>query len=104
MTRKPSARELRDLGLDWPRHPLVEKHCVVEEGKVDLERTLASLQSSRAFYRGQINEAFRFKQQTGADYSEFTDRFDEYVRMERALGVAIAYVEEVIAAAAGLDA
>jgi hypothetical protein len=104
MTRKLSARELRDLGLDWPKHALVEEYCVVEEGQVDLDRTLASLQSSRAFYQGQINEAFRFKQQTGADYSDFTDRFDEYARMKQELGVAIAYLEKVIAAAAGLDA
>jgi hypothetical protein len=104
MTRMLSERELRDLGLDWPKHALVEEYCVVEEGKVDLDRTLANLQSSRAFYQGQINEAFRFKQQTGADYSDFTDRFDEYARKKRALGEAIAYVEEVIAAAAGLDA
>lgn len=104
MTRKLPERALRDLDLGWPKHALVEEYCVVEEGKVDLDRTLAGLQSSRAFYQGQIKEAFRFKQQTRADYSDFTDRFEEYARMERALGVAIAYVEEVIAAAAGLDA
>jgi hypothetical protein len=103
MTRKLSDRALRDLGLGWPKHALVEEFCVVEGGKVDLDRTLAGLQSSRAFYRGQINEAFRFKQQTGANYPDFTDRFDEYARMERALGVAIAYLEEVIAAAGGVD-
>ena len=103
MTHKLSERQLRDLDMDWPKHALVEEYCVVEEGKVDLDRTLAGLQSSRAFCQGQINEAFRFKQQTGADYPDFTDRFDEYTRMDRELGVAIAYLEEVIAAAAGLD-
>lgn len=104
MTRKLSARELQGLGFDWPKHALIEEYCVVEDGKIDLDRTLERMQSSRAYYRGQINEAFAFKQQTGADYSDFTDRFDEYARMNRELGVAIAYVEQIIEAAQGLDA
>ena len=104
MTRKLSERELQGLGFDWPKHALIAEHCVMEDDKVDLDRTLESMQSSRSFYRGQINQAFAFKQQTGADYSDFTDRFDEYARMNRELGVAIAYVEEIIEAAKGLDA
>jgi hypothetical protein len=104
MTPRLSARELQGMGFDWPKHALIEEYSVVEDGKVDLDRTLESLQSSRAYYRGQINEAFNFKQQTGADYSDFTDRFDEYARMNRELGVAIAYVEQISEAAKGLDA
>ena len=104
MTQKLSERELQGLGFDWPKHALIEKYCVMEDGKIDLDRTLESMQSSRSFYRGQINQAFNFKQQTGADYSDFTDRFDEYSRMNRELSVAIAYLEEIIEAAKGLDA
>ena len=104
MTPKLSVRELRDMGFDWPKHALIEEHCVMEHGQVDLDRTLGSMQSSRSFYQGQINQAFNFKQQTGADYSDFTDRFDEYARMKRELGVAIAYLEEIIAAVPGSDA
>ena len=104
MTRKLSERELQGLGFDWPKHALIEKHCVMEDGKIDLDRTLESMQSSRSFYRGQINQAFNFKQQTGADYSDFTDRFDEYARMNRELSVTIAYLEEIIEAAKGPDA
>jgi hypothetical protein len=100
---KISARELRGMGFDWPKHALIEEHCTMEHGKVDLDRTLESMQSSRSFYRGQINQAFNFKQQTGADYSDFTDRFDEYSRMSRELGVAIAYLEEIIEAVRDSD-
>ena len=104
MVQKLSVRELQGLGFDWPKHALIEEYCFMEHGKVDLDRTLESMQSSRSFYRGQINQAFAFKQQTGADYTDFTDRFDEYARINRELGVAIAYLEEVIEAAKGLDA
>jgi hypothetical protein len=104
MTRKLSARELRGLGLDWPKHALLEEYCVFEDGRVDLDRTLKSMQASRAFYIKQINQAFNFKQQTGADYADFTDRFDEYARMKRELGEAIAYLREIINAVADLDA
>ena len=98
MAPKLSVRELGDMGFDWPKHALIEEYCLMEHGKVDLDRTLQSMQSSRAFYRGQINQAFNFKQQTGADYSDFTDRFDEYSRRSRELGEAIAYLEEIIEA------
>ena len=88
---------------DWPKHALIEEYCSMEHGKVDLDRTLQSMQSSRSFYQGQINQAFNFKQQTGADYSDFTDRFDEYARMKRELSAAIAYVEEIIKAVTGFE-
>ena len=104
MTPKLSVRELRDMGFAWPKHALIEEHGFVEQGKVDLDRTLESLQSSRSFYQGQINQAFNFKQQTGADYSDFTGRFDEYARMKRELATAIAYIEEIIEAVTGSDA
>jgi hypothetical protein len=89
-------RELQGLGFEWPKHALIEEYCVLKSGKVDLDKTLERMRSSRSFYAGQINQAFSFKQQTGADYSDFTDRFDEYARMKRELGAAIAYLEEII--------
>jgi hypothetical protein len=93
-----SVADIRDLGYDWPKYALVEKHCEMHDGKVDLVRTMENMRSSRAYYQSQLNQAFNFKQQTGADYSDFTDRFDDDARMERELGVAIAYVEQIIAA------
>jgi len=104
MTKKLTARELCGLGLDWPKHARIEEYCVLEDGRIDLDRTLESMQASQAFCIKQINQAFNFKQQTGADYTDFTDRFDEYARMKRELGEAIAYLETVIDAATGLDA
>jgi membrane protease YdiL (CAAX protease family) len=96
----PSVDQIRQAGYEWPKHPLIDEYAVIEEGQVDLVATLEKLRASRAFYRGQLNEAFAFKQNTGADYSDFTDRFDEYARMKRELGQAIAYLEEIVEALA----
>jgi hypothetical protein len=98
---KLSVDEIQNLGFEWPKYPLVEGYAVIEDGKVDLDKTVEDLDKSRTFYRGQLNAAFNFKQQTGADYSDFTDRFDEYARKERELRVAIAYLREIMAALAG---
>ena len=49
----------------------------------------------------ELNEAFAFKMRSGADYSDFTDRFDDYARMDRELGQAISYLEEIIDAVKG---
>ena len=71
------------------KYTLVQEYAVIEADQVDLSTTLENLRSSRAFYRRQLNAAYAFKRNTGADYSDFTDRFDEYARMERELGQAI---------------
>lgn len=90
-----SLSEVRARGFEWPKYALVEQYAVVEEGRVDLSATLEALRSSRTFYRGQLNEAYAFKQNTGADYADFTDRRDEYARLERELRQAIAYLEKI---------
>ena len=95
-----SLDDIRKRGYEWPRYALVEEYAVTEEGRVDLSATLKARRASRSFCRGQFNEAYAFKRNTGADYSDFTDRFDEYVRMERELGRAIAYLEEIVEALA----
>jgi len=95
---KLSVHEIQKLGFDWPPYPLVEQYSEMQDGKVDLSSTLENLRSSRAFYRGQLNQAFAFKQQTGADYSDFTDRHDEYARIKWELDRAIAYLEEIVQA------
>ena len=98
VVRKLSTHDIQNLGFDWPKYVLIEKYCVIEDGKVDLTRTIERMQSSRAYYKKQLDEAFAFKMQTGADYSDFTDRFDDNARMNRELGQAIAYLEEIIEA------
>ena len=72
-----SIEAIRRKGFSWPNDATVESHSIVQAEGVDLQATLEKLISSRDFYQGQINEAFRFKSQTGADYSDFTDRFDD---------------------------
>lgn len=96
---KLSAHDILNLGFDWPKYPIIEEYWTIEGGRVDLNKTLEKMQASRAFYQSQINQAFNFKMQTGADYSDFTDRFDDYARMKRELGTAISHLEEIIAAA-----
>jgi hypothetical protein len=93
---KLPVHEIQSLGFDWPKYALLEKYCIPEDGKVDLTRTMERLQSSRAYYKRQLDEAFAFKMQTGADYSDFTDRFDDNARMHRELGQAISYLGEII--------
>jgi hypothetical protein len=90
-----SVAEIRQRAYEWPKYALIEEYAVVEEGRVDLSATIEKLRSSRSFYQGQLNEAYAFKQSTGADYADFTDRFEEYARMKRELGQAIAYLEEI---------
>ena len=100
MAIKLSVDEIRKRGYEWPKYALVEKYAAIQEGQVDLSATLDELRSSRAFYRRQLNAAYAFKRNTGADYADFTDRFDEYARMERALGQAIGYLEKIVEALA----
>jgi hypothetical protein len=95
-----SVSEIRKRGYAWPKYALVEQYAVLEERCVDLSVTIEKLRSSRAFYRRQLNAAYAFKRNTGADYADFTDRFDEYARMERELGQAIAYLEAIVEALA----
>ena len=86
------------MGFDWPKYALVDKQTVIVEGRIDLQTMLESLELTRAFYRRQLNQAYKFKQQTGADYADFTDRRDEYARMYHAAETAIKYLEAIIAA------
>jgi hypothetical protein len=99
LVERLSFDEVRALGFDWPKYAVVEDHCVMEGALVDLGGTMASLQSSHAFYKRQLNEAYAFKRSTGADYSDFTDRFDEYAGKKHELDQTIAYLREIVAAA-----
>ena len=99
MAIKLTVEEIRALGFEWPKFALIEKYSIVEEGRIDLTRTLAKLQTSRAYYKGQLNEAFNFKMRTGADYSDFTDKHDDNAWMNYELGSAIAYLEKIVNAA-----
>jgi hypothetical protein len=95
-----SVREIEKLGFEWPKYALVEQYSEMQGGQVDLDAAIEKLRSSRSFFWGQLNQAFAFKQQTGADYADFTDRHDEYAMMERKLREAIAYLERIVEASA----
>jgi len=70
---------------------------VEHDGHIDLPATLERLRTSQAFYQSQLNQAYKFKIQTRADYSDFTDRFDEYARSHREWTAAISHVEKIMA-------
>jgi hypothetical protein len=89
---------IEGLGFEWPRHAIIKQYLTPADDKVDLSVTLERMRSSRAFYRKQINDAYAFKQQTGADYADFTEKFDDIVAMEHSLSQAIRYLEEIEAA------
>jgi hypothetical protein len=93
-----SVYDIQALGFEWPKTPIIEQYSVVEDGKINLEKTLEYMRKSHAFYKSQIIAAFNFKSQTGADYSDFTDKFDDYARAERLLGEAIRYLEQILEA------
>lgn len=97
MGTRSSAEEIRSLDYDWP-NVLFEESMVVEGAKVDLVRTIEGKEKSQAFFRRQLNEGFTFKMQTGADYGDFTDRFDEYARMERGLSETISRLARILGA------
>lgn len=99
MVHRLSANDIQNLGFEWPKYALIEAYCVTEGGKVDLTATMAKMESSRAHYKRQLNAAFAFKTQTGADYTDFTDRFDDYARAHRELSQAISYLEGIMEAA-----
>ena len=99
MAWKLSVDDIQNLGFDWPKYALIEEYCVIEDGKVDLAKTIGKMGSSRAYYKKQLDEAFAFKMRFGADYSDFTNRYDDNARMNHELGEAISYLEEIIEAA-----
>lgn len=96
MVDKLSADDIRNPGFDWPKYALIEEYGVIEGHKVDLAKTLERMRSSRAYYKKQLSDAYAFKSKYGADYSDFTNRFDDYARMDRELGAAIAYLEQIV--------
>jgi hypothetical protein len=93
---KLSVNKVTRLGFEWPKYAVIEELCIVEDGRVDLSKTLENLRSRRTYYRNRLVQAFNFKMQTGADYSDFTDRYDDDARADRELAQAISYLEEMV--------
>jgi hypothetical protein len=91
---------IQTLGFAWPKYPVIEQYCEPDEDQIDLDTLLERLHASRAYYQKQLDEAYAFKSKTGADYSDFTDRFDEYARKHQDFARAVRYLEEIIQAAA----
>jgi hypothetical protein len=98
MGERRSVKEIQSLGFDWPRYAIVNEYLDSEHGSIDLAKTIDKMDTSRAFYRKQLNDAYKFKMHTGADYSDFTDRYDEYARTERRLSEAISYLVRILQA------
>ena len=90
-----SEDKIRALGFEWPKYKLVAQYLEISDGNINLAGMIAKMEQSRSFYRKQLNDAFKFKMHTGADYGEFTNRFDEYARTERLLAEAIRYLIQI---------
>lgn len=72
-----SEEQIRALGFEWPRLDILREEAVVtEDGRVDLSTTLATLQAGIQSLRPKVRAAQRFKDDTSADYSEFSDVYD----------------------------
>jgi hypothetical protein len=99
MTQKLTAGQIRNLGFDWPRYEIIRQNWVLEDdGKVNLSKTIEEMQTSQAFYKKQLNQAFSFKMKYGADYSDFTDRHEEYAHMYHEFEKAISYLNKIMQA------
>ena len=101
MTRKYTETEITARGFSLADFPVIALNLVKDEGMIDLVGTLGNLRSGRDYHQMQISQAHRFKTQTGADYSDFTDQFDEHVRLLGEYDQAIEYVQEIIKALSG---
>ncbi len=72
-----SEEQIRALGFEWPRLAILREEAVVTEGgRVDLSSTLTQLQAGIESLRPKVRAAQRFKDDTSADYSEFSDDYD----------------------------
>jgi hypothetical protein len=98
MGERMTANEIRQLGFDWPKYAIVEEYLDSDDGSIDITKTIEKMEISQAFYQKQLNDAYAFKMNTGADYSDFTDRFDEYARIKWRLREAINYLKEILRA------
>ncbi|MCP4358276.1 MAG: hypothetical protein GY796_09705 [Chloroflexi bacterium] len=99
MAQNLTADKIRSLGFAWPKYETVVEYAVVKDGQIDIAATIEKVEASRAFYKGQLNQAFAFKSQHGADYSDFTNRHEEYSRKYHQLGQIVAYLNEILRAA-----
>jgi len=101
---KLTALEIKNLGFDWPRYSLIREYAVItEDGKIVLTNTLEALQGHQAYYQQQVNQAYAFKQQTGADYADFTNRFDEFAGKLHQYQQASNFISQIIQAAEQQD-
>lgn len=101
MAQELTLAEILSLRPDGSGSAVVLKHAVLDGDTVDLRKTIERMESSRAYYRRELAEAFAFKTRHGADYNDFTDRFDDNARTVRELDLAISYLQELSGKAAG---
>lgn len=46
--RNPTIADIRSLGFEWPKYPLIEQYCVMDELQVDLWGTIGKLTKARS--------------------------------------------------------
>ena len=95
MAQNVTADKFRSLGVDWPGHYAIEEKCVIEDGKVNVARTIEILEDDRDFYKIRPDQAYASKMKYGVNYADFTDRHEHDSQMFYKLGQAISYLKEV---------
>lgn len=50
--RNPTIADIRSLGFEWPKYPLIEQYCVMDELQVDLLGTIGKLTKTRSEING----------------------------------------------------
>ncbi|GIV96877.1 MAG: hypothetical protein KatS3mg057_1534 [Herpetosiphonaceae bacterium] len=89
MTHGIDPDDLRRYGFQWPKYAIIEQRLNSAADPIHLSALKQSLYTDLIYYEQQLQEAYAFKHQIGADYSDFTDRYDEYAERYRQLQQAV---------------
>lgn len=95
MTATATIEEIRAQGFTWPRYPEIEQNAVVDGGRVDLDATLAKLESSLAFYDREIRSMHDFARKFGARVEDITDNREAHGERRVAFLTAVQHLKAV---------
>jgi len=87
--------EIRALGGVWPLDSDVADLVVERGGAIDLDATLANLESAARYVQRELDDMSRFARQWNASYGDFTDNRDRYGSRRIACTEAIAQLRAV---------
>ena len=71
--------EIKNLGIKIPENRIIQDLLSTKETQLYLDEVLINIERSRNFHKEQIEQALQFKQNSGMNFSDFTDQFEEHV-------------------------